>query len=235
MAKNLEDVRLMVRSFLDEPIAADWTDLELNALINARYHQLYSAVIDVYEEYAQLKVATTDLVPNQQEYETQLDFLKMRRIEVKYADSEENRSRAYPTTMDAVRRSLDGTSDGVAVVRRPNYYLRGNIVGLMPVPTEEVIDGMKSWYYATVPDMVADSDLLTLPYVDRDWLLIAYGATADALDFGQQEPQSSDKMEKKWRAGVLLMQQALEDRVSDEYKGVIDVTGDGLNFSESNY
>ena len=35
--------------------------------------------------------------------------------------------------------------------------------------------------------------------------------------------------------GVQVMQQSLEDRVSDEYKGVVDVTGDGLNFGEWNY
>jgi hypothetical protein len=111
MAKNLEDIRNMVRSFVDEPIAADWTDNELNALINVRYHQLYSAVIDVFEEYAQLKVATTDIVAGQQEYETQLDFLKMRRVEVKYQDSEQNYSRAYPVSLDSVRRDLESTSE----------------------------------------------------------------------------------------------------------------------------
>jgi len=50
--------------------------------------------------------------------------------------------------------------------------------------------------------------------------------------FGQQEPGSSDQMEKRWRNGVELMQQSLEDRVSDEYKGVVDVVGENMYFGE---
>jgi hypothetical protein len=98
-----------------------------------------------------------------------------------------------------------------------------------------VVDGIKSWYYATASDLVDDADTIILPYADRDWITIAYGATADALHFGQQEPRVAAEMEDKWKNGVNMMQQQLEDRVSDEYKGVIDVTGDGLNFSEWNY
>jgi hypothetical protein len=235
MAKTLEDARNMLRSFLDEPIAADWTDPELNALLNARYHLLYTAVVDVFEEYAELKQATTDLVAGQQEYETQLDFLKMRRVEVKYKDDATSYARALPISLDQVRRDLADVTGGVTVVRQPNYYLRGNIIGLLPVPTLDVVDGIKSWYYATVPDLVANSDTFRLPYADRDWLTIVYGAAADALMFGQQEPAASDQMEKRWKQGLEIMQQSLEDRVSDEYKGVVNVVGDDDNFAEWNY
>ena len=235
MSKTLENARNMVRSFLDEPISADWTDLELDALINTRYHLLYSAVIDVFEEYAELKQTTTDLVAGQQEYETQLDFLKMRRVEVKYKDDTTAYARALPISLDQVRRDLADVSGGVALIRQPNYYLRGNIIGLLPVPSLAVVDGLKSWYYATVPDLTQNSDYFHLPYADRDWLTIVYGATGDALMFGQQEPAAADQMEKRWKQGVDIMQQSLEDRVADEYKGVIDVVGSDVNFTEGNF
>jgi len=232
MAKTLEDLRLQTRSFLDEPIAADWTDQELNQLINTRYHQVYSAVIATYDEYAELKVATTDLVAGQQEYETQLDFMKMRRVEVKYDVNSSAYQRCFPVSLDEVRRDLGNANQGASVIRGGNYYLRGNIIGLLPVPTEDVVDGMKSWYYATVPDMTEDEDTITLPYPDRDWMLIVYGAVADALNYGQQEPVIADKMETRFKEGIRMMQENLEDRRSDEYKGVIDVSGQLLDFSE---
>jgi hypothetical protein len=229
MAKTLEDLRNMTRSFLDEPISADWTDAELNALINARYHQVYSAVIATYDEYAQLKIATTDIVANQQEYELQLDFMKMRRVEIKFAPTDTSYSRAFPLTVDEVRRDIADTS-GSPIIRSPRYYLRGNVIGLLPIPTETIEDGIKSWYYATVPDLVANSDYVILPYADRDWLIIVYGAVADALNFGQQEPTIADQMERKFNAGITQMQENLEDRRSDEYKGVVDSSGEELDF-----
>ena len=235
MAKSIEDIRNMVRSFIDEPIPADWTDAELNALVNARYHKLYSAAVDTYENYAETKVTTTDIVAGQQEYETQLDFMKMRRVEVNYSENSIAYSRAFPISLDQVRRQLDNSNVSVSTVRTPNYYLRGNVIGIIPVPQLDVVDGIKSWYYATVADLVDDSDLITLPYADRDWLTIAYGAAADALTFGQQEMGAAGDMEAKYEQGVRIMQQQLEDRVSDEYKGVIDATGDGLNFAEWGY
>ena len=232
MSKNLEDLRLQTRSFLDEPIAADWTDQELNQLINTRYHQVYSAVIATYDEYAELKVATTDIVVNQQEYEVQLDFMKMRRVEILYDPNATEYQRAFPASIDQVRTSLETANTSGVAVRSPRYYLRGNVIGLMPIPTEEVVDGIKSWYYATVPDLLQNEDDISLPYPDRDWMLIVYGAVADALNYGQQEPIIADQMEKKFRNGIKMMQENLEDRRSDEYKGVIDVTGQTLDFGE---
>ena len=232
MAKSLEDLRLQVRSFLDEPIAADWTDTELNQLINARYHRVYSAVVNTYDEYADLKVATTDMVAGQQEYETQLDFMKMRRVEVKYDPNATTYTRAFPVNLDAVRTELATARAGAALVRSARYYLRGNTIGLLPVPDLDVVDGIKSWYYATVTDLVADSDTINLPYPDRDWLIIAYGAVADALNYGQQEPQIADQMERKFDRGIQIMQQQLEDRRSDEYKSVVDVTSQPIDFGE---
>lgn len=235
MSKNLEDIRGQVRSFLDEPIAADWTDAELNQLVNARYHQVYTAAIDAFENYSDLKTATTDVKVNQQEYELQLDFLKMRRVEIKYKDSNGNFQRALPTTLDQILRDLDSSATGVTNLANPVYYLRGNVIGFLPVPDLEVTNGIKSWYYAKQPDLVEDFDEIVLPYADRDWMTIAYGATADALMYGQQEPGSSSEMETRFRRGVREMQQALEDRVSDNAKFTVDIVGTPVDFSEWGY
>lgn len=235
MSKNLEDIRGQVRSFLDEPIAADWTDAELNQLINARYHLVYTAAIDAFENYADLKTTTTDVVAGQQEYETQLDFLKMRRVEIKYKSDNDNAQRALPTTLDQILRDLNASTTGVTNLANPVYYLRGNTIGFLPVPDLDVTNGIKSWYYATQPDLVNDYDEITLPYADRDWMTIAYGAASDALMYGQQEPGASGEMETRFRRGVTKMQESLEDRVSDNAKFTVDLVGHPLDFSEGGY
>lgn len=235
MAKNLEDIRNQVRAFLDEPVAADWTDTELNQLINARYHQVYTAVIDSFENYADLKTATTDIVADQQEYELQIDFLKIRRVEINYDSNTTTYKRALPTTLDQVLKDLGDANSGVTVVVNPVYYVRGNIIGFIPIPDEAVTDGIKTWYYAKQSDLDDDSDEINLPYPDRDFMLIAYGATADALLYGQQEQAAAAEMERKFRVGVTQMQESLEDRVSDNAKYVIDVGGNPLDFAEWGY
>ena len=236
MAKTLSTIRTQVRSFLDEPIAADWTNAELDVLINHKYHEVYTAVINVFEEYATLKEATTAVVADQQEYTLPSDFLKMRRVEVYYSDdSNAAPKRAIPVPLDQVRRDLANANVGVQIATNPIYYLRGDVIGLLPIPDEARSAGFKIWYYSTVSDMDDDTDTIDLPYPDRDWMLIAYGATADALRFGQQEVAEADKFDEKYNMGLKMMQESLEDRVSEEFKGVVDVTSESLDFGEWGY
>ena len=233
MAKTLENIRDQVRSFLDEPIAADWTDAELNTLINQKYHEVYSSVINVYEEYATLKEATTSVVADQQEYNLPSDFLKMRRVEVYYDDdSDATPKRALPIPLDQVRRDLANENIGVKIIQNPLYYLRGDCIGLLPIPDETRSAGFRIWYYATVSDLSDNDSTIDLPYSDRDWMLIAYGATADALRFGQQEVGEADRFDEKYERGIKLMQESLEDRISEEYKGIVDVRNESLDFGE---
>src|SRR3990167_5976675 len=101
MAKSLLNIRTQVRSFLDEVTAADWTNAELNVLINAAYHKVYSGVVDVFEDYAPISKANTTTVASQQEYSLPSDFLKMRRVEINYSTASGSvASRAVPINMD---------------------------------------------------------------------------------------------------------------------------------------
>ncbi len=233
MAKTLATVRTQVRSFLDEPIAADWTNIELDVLINHKYHEVYSAVIDVFEEYATLSTANSSIVADQQEYSLPSDFLKIRRVEITYSDdSSAVPQRALPLPIDQIRRDLGNQNTGINVTRNPVYYLRGDNFGLVPVPDVAVTNGIKIWYYAIVSDLSSDSSEFDLPYIDRDWMLIAYGATADALRFGQQESVEADKLDAKYTRGIKMMQQRLEDRISEEAKYTVDIAGNSLDFGE---
>jgi hypothetical protein len=246
MAKTLLTIRDQVRSFLDEPSTkeADWTDDELNVLINTYYHKTYTAVLKVFENYAPLHTAYIDSVANQQEYDisTLTDSatstsevpVTIRRVEINYDVDATNSTaeRAYPINIDAVRRDLAVNTLGPGITTGANYYLVGNKIGFIRIPDKNGTNAIEIWYNPQKNDLSADSDTIDLPYADRDWMLIAYGATAEALRFGQQESGEADKFDAKFIRGIEMMQEDLEDRVSEETKVVIDTSGQSIDFQD---
>lgn len=242
MSKVLSDVRTQVRSFLDEPTAADWSNSELNTLINTYYHNVRSAVIQVYEDYYQT-TAQFNTVANQQEYGSSdgvpTNIHKIRRVELNYDASV---SSGAPTRMlpisniDAVRRDLGYQNAGLGLKTYSNgaYYTYGfgsNFkIGFIPIPDKAGTNAVKIWYVKEESDLSSDSSSLDLPYVDKHWMLVAYGATSEALRFGQEDSAEADKYERKYDKGISLMQQELEDKISEESKFVLDVSGDYIDF-----
>lgn len=241
MAKTRSDCLNQVRDFLDEASASDWTDAELNTLINTAYHRVRTAVMTVYEDY----YLTTDQfngTADQEEYSSTdgvaTDIFKIRRVEFNYntADSNSAPTRCLPINIDEVRRDLAYTNSGIGVGTRTNsvYYTYGfgsNFrIGIVPVPNRTQTNAGRIWYIPTAADLSADSSNLDLPYVDRYWILVCYGATADALHFGNEDSDEADKFEAKLIAGILLMQEELEDKVSEESKYVIDTSGEYTDF-----
>lgn len=241
MSKTLLAIRSQVRSFLDEPSnkQADWTNVELNQLINVYYHKVYSAGLKVFENYAPLSTTFLNTVATQQEYDLTTitpGILMLRRVEINYdvSNTDSVPTRALPIEMDAVRRDLGNTNLGSTLTRGANYYLSGNLLGFLPIPDKNGTDAIKLWYNPVKVDMTQDGDTIDLPYADRDWMLVAYGATSEALRFGQQESLEADKFDKKFKDGVAEMQAELEDRVSEESKAIIDTSGMSLDF-QNNY
>lgn len=248
MSKTLLNIRTQIRSFLDEPSTkeADWTDTELNLLINTYYHKVYTAVLKVFENYSPLHVGYKDSEASQQEYDisTIIDSatstsetpLMIRRVEINYDISNSNSTyeRAFPVNIDAIRRDLTVENLGPGVTTGANYYLVGNKLGFIRIPDKDGVNAIKLWYNPQKSDLSADSDTIDLPYADRDWMLIAYGATADALRFGQQEDAIANMYDLKFQRGVEMMQEDLEDRVAEESKMVLDTSGQYLDF-ESGY
>jgi len=228
---------------LDESSPKDWTNAELNSLINTKYHDIHSKVVNVFEDYY-LTTDTFDSVEDQQEYGSSdglpTDILKLRRVELNYdADSSSSKpTRCLPMPLDAERRDLAQTNSGggVASFSSAHYYAYGfgsdMKLGFIPVPTKDGTDAIKIWYVQEAVDLSSDSDTLNIPYADKYWMLIVYGAVADALRFGQQDSPEADKFDAKFTVGMNQMQEDLEDRVAEETKTVMDVSGDYLNFDQ---
>lgn len=229
---------------MDETTAADWTNAELNTLINTAYQRVITAVMTVFEDY----YLTTDqfnTTADQEEYSSTdgiaTDIFKIRRVELNYnvSSSTSAPTRCLPINIDEVRRDLGlqnanlGTSSSSAA----GYYTYGfgsNFrIGIVPIPDRTGTNAGRIWYLQTQADLSADADNLNIPYPDRYWMVVCYGATADALRFGQQDSIEADKFDAKFVAGILLMQEELEDKIAEETKTVMDTSGEFLDFGQS--
>lgn len=234
MAKTLLNVRNDVRTYLDESTESDWLDSELNRAINKAYHRVFTAVVDVYEDYY-ITEATADTVGSQQEYSLPSDFYKIRRVEINYDIENSNTafSRALPINLDSVRYRLANTNSGATTITNPSYYIQGDILGFLPIPSNNGDEAIKIWYVRILSDLVENSDNVDIPYADRYYGIISKAAAAEALRKGQQEPFEAKRLEDEAQADIDNMKRELEDRISEEGKKIIDTSGDHLDFGRT--
>jgi len=69
LAKTLGNIQTEIRIYLDEQSAADFLDSEVILAANRAYHEVASAVIEIYDEYyATTTPFTYAIVAQQQEY-----------------------------------------------------------------------------------------------------------------------------------------------------------------------
>lgn len=229
MAKTLANIRASTRTLLDEATQDDWTNTEVNRDINYTYHEVYTNVITVYEDYYSTS-ATTDSVADQQEYLLPSDIYKIRRVEINYDPdvTGSTAKKAVRASIDQVHRYLDNANAGGPIIVNPVYYLLGSKLGLIPRPTKSGDENIEIWYIKTITDLTNDSDTFDLPYIDRYGYLIAQGAAAKLLSKGQQEEEASSKYQFQFELGLKKMQQELEDRIAEGAISTVD-TAQELN------
>jgi len=233
MAKTRAQLNAAVRMYLDEAVAADWSDNDVNREINNGYQEVVTAVVETYEDYY-LTEATTDTVADQQEYALPSDFWKLRRVEINYDpdNSSSNPQRALPVQLDQVRRDLGYENAGITILRNPAYYVQGNLIGFIPVPQKDGTDAIKIWYVRQVSNLSSDDDTIDIPYPDRYGKLIPMYAAGILLKKGQEAVREGNDLLSQFYQGLERMKQQLEDRVADDAKSVTDVHLTSIDFGD---
>lgn len=221
MAKTLANLRTHCRQYLDEVSEADWSDVQINGEINYAYLEAYTAVIETYEDYYKTDY-TANLVEDQQAYALPSDFLKMRRLEVKY-DSDGNYVKATPYNFDQIGVAYDSTT--FSSLMRPIYELSGSYIKLLPLPSENVTSGLRMIYIAQETDLDSDTDTINIPFPDRYGKYIVKGACAELLRKGQQEETVANLYSQEFQVGLEKMKQELEVRYADGSKMIQDTAG----------
>ena len=232
----MSDVRSLCRSFLDEATQADWSNAELNSLINAKYHEVRTMAVTAFEDYY-LTTTTFNSVADQEEYGSSdsapTDVFKIRRVELNYdvSNADGAPTRCFPIhNIDEVRRDLGYVNSGLSNITTngANYYtygFRSNFkIGFIPKPDKTGTNAIKIWYVTEAADLSSDSSDINIPYADKNYILLVYGATADALRFGQQAVGEAQDFDVKYQTGMAKYQEELEDKVSEEAKMIVDTS-----------
>lgn len=226
MAKTLANLTTQCRTILDETSEADWQDSQIYSAINYAYLEMYTAVVETYEDYYRTLV-TTSTIENQQEYAIPSDMYKLRRLEVKYdSDGDYSKARAYPINQTSL--PFDTTSYSATNI--PLYELTGNYIRLLPIPDETIVGGLRMIYIATESELVDTDDEINIPFADRYAKYIVWGACAMLLSKGQQEETVSSKYEDLFQLGLEKMKNELENRYTDGSKMIQDTQGSNNDF-----
>ena len=181
MAKQLSNLQIEVRSYLDEAVQTDWLDTEVITSINRAYHDVCSYVMEIYENFYETTTPFTyAVVANQQEYLIDPSLIKVTRVEVNYNPgvSGSTPSRALAVKMNEVLTNLANTNAAGSYFAIC-YYLHGPLgaqyMGLYPTPLSSDTTGksLAVWGIALPTDLVNSTDNVNIPYADRFSYLVS--------------------------------------------------------------
>lgn len=229
MAKTLANLRSNVRMYLDEVSEADWTDSQINSQINYKYMEMYTAVIETFEDYYRTKV-TTNLVSGQTEYALPSDFFKLKRLEIKYTNDQDERRAATKVDFQQIPYSTDTTYYDSTY--RPVYDFSGSYIKILPQPSENVPDGILMYYIKQISELSSDSSAIDIPFPNRYAYYIEKGAAGALLQKGQQAEGPAAGYLLEFAAGIEKMQSELEDRFIDGTKMIVDTIREPMNLGD---
>lgn len=245
---NLSTLRTRVLTdVLNDPSGGTWTDAEINNWVNLAYlGDLVPAIENLHESYFET-VGYLDITDDEQEIDISTihnssgvalsdSAKRIIRVECKFK-SDDNYQIALPVVKDEVRTRLKNDSVGVSVVRNPGYYLTGGLyttsyLGLLPIPDEDVTNGVKMWF---IPELSELSDDADEPHVPTGYhrLLIIY-AGAKCLQKGDPDNRQAKMLLDEYELRKHQMIQGIRPRIQQDVKRVVetdpayDKIGDGI-------
>jgi hypothetical protein len=227
MAKNLLNLNTNCRMILDEVSEADWTDSQINVEINYAYMEMYTAVVETYEDYYR-KVVTGPLFASRQDYLAPTDMYKLRRLEIKFYTGDDY-VKVTPVSFDQNNHAIDTTV--YTNTNRPVYDLSGDYIRILPLPPTDTTGRMRLTYITTIAELSANDDVVNLPFPDRFAQYIVLGACAKLLKKGQQEEAVARGYNEEFQIGIEKMKNELENRYADGAKMISDSLGQDNNFA----
>lgn len=182
--------------------------------VNDAYMNMVDEITKVNPDYF-TKSSTTDLVVAQQEYDLPTDFEKALMVNV-YQDSQWFRALPLANINSIPVVSRTDSQQGF-VINEPTYYIIGDNIGLMPIPTAAVDEGLKLWYVYTPEELDADSDEPAFP--KKFHHIIKLGAYANYLD-QDDEHVAAENMRRRFDRRVEAMVESMSSNQVDEPRSV---------------
>lgn len=149
---NRLQLRERVRGYLDEPVAAFWTDAELNNWINQGYFFYYQWVVMSFDGYF-AEETNLNIVANQALYPMPANFYKIRLLERIFSTF------TVPLRVFDRMESANMTSNtNFSNLYLPTYRFEGSSVVLEPTPGLSITNGLRLEYVPQPVQMNLDSD-----------------------------------------------------------------------------
>lgn len=207
--------------------SVETSDEGLIRWINESYMMLVDEIHRVNPDYFQ-KASTTSTVADQQEYLLPTDFGKAVMINVNYGGGWQ---RALPmNNIGDVPIHAKGVSSQQGFSNaEPYYYLSGDYIGFMPIPTESNADYIKMWYTYDPDEMTGDNDVPDLP--SKYHHIIKYAAYANYLD-QDDEHVAAERMRQRFDMLAFRMVEQLASREVDQPKSVQIVTNQDMYLTD---
>ena len=115
---------------------------------------------------------------------------------------------------------------------QPYYYIVGDKIGFMPIPSETTSDNIKLWYVYTPSELSADSDE---PAISKKYHhIIKYGAYANYLD-QDDEHVAAENMRRRFEKRVEAMIESMNENQVDEPKSVVITNSADVYYDDEGY
>jgi len=191
-------------------------DAGLATWINDAYMYMIDEITEVRPEYF-TKSSTTAIIENQQEYDLPDDWDKILLVNALYDGVWKRPKPMQNADIHGISIHSDTSSSQGFSIAQPYYYLIGDNIGLMPIPSTTTADGLKIWYVYTPTELFEDDDEPAFPVKYHHH--IKYGAYANYLD-QDDDHVAAERLRIRFDERIRRMTQSFSQQQIDEPKGV---------------
>lgn len=202
-------------------------DTGLLRWVNDAYMQMVDEITKVRAEYF-AKSSTTATVADQQEYDLPDDWEKIVLVNVQYDGVWKRALPMGNADISHIPVHSKDDSQGFSTAE-PYYYIMGDNLGLMPIPSETVSNALKVWYVYTPTELAEDSDEPAIPAKYHH--IIKYGAYANYLD-QDDEHVAAERMRLRFDERVRTMVEGMSEQQIDEPRSVTIIQNTDLYSDE---
>lgn len=150
-------MRSLLRRRLQEVSEDQWTDQQLNDLLNLGLYEVQKYIIRINPDY-NLSYYQANVVADQDLYDLPASLIRLDEVQLK--DSSGNYYTITKTDAKIATRMIE--SNPLQQNTQTNFFLRGRYLGLSPVPTSSVTGGLRLWGVFTLT-MAANEDVPKIP------------------------------------------------------------------------
>lgn len=216
---QFSDMRAFVLGVLGEANSGWYTVSILNAHINASLREIYGLMVKGSQNYF-VTTANVSLVANQELYTLPAGIHKLVLVERVDLGQEVP---VIPVDITQRSRYLYSSTNPIVGQISTRYYLRGNNLGIVPIPTDASANALRLYYTPTATNLVADGDTPPAEWPELHHEVICWGAVVRLVMRDKAlYQQFSPNFER-------LLKACIEDtqlRVTQEPRMIIDTDED---------